>query len=397
MDNNSNNSNLHNDLDLPDQNSVEIQNKIESYVKKEQNFPNQTKETKKTTLNKSNTEKGFFVYGKNSKQNNISKEKRLLSASQKAQNLTSYDNKHSNQNTKTFENPTENRYTITYVNFENSFAEINSNKNSKNLKEKNKSTKNSFLKKLILQDSKNNNENTSNNNIKLTHGNNKVCNGITEQTTFNNVYALNITGNNLNNILNTNLNNDTKTNATSEIVNINSNNLNARKEKNFDKAVIFATRTKGKGYDFTGSTKENAEKNKILFNTGNLNINSVNINLKISKNKASKSIGDKNIKIKNSNFENKNHENGFKNNANNNYNTAERTQSNFGCGTFSNTYGLNKIKSKDFKFGETNKTQEKLGNVSKFISTRGFEINKFKKENKTHCDNFITINHCNNG
>jgi hypothetical protein len=397
MNNDSNNSNLHNDLDLPDKNSVEIINKIESYIKNEQNFQKQTKETKKPTLNNSNTEKVFFVYGKNSKQNNISKEKRLLSASQKAQNLTSYDNKLSNQITKTFDNPIENRYSITYVNFENRFAEIKSNKNNKNFKEKNKSKKNSFLKKLILQDSKNNYENASNNNINKTYGNNKVYNGTCEQTTFNNVYAVNITGNNLNNILNTNLNNDTKTNATNEIVNINSNNLNARKEKNFEKAEIFATRTKEKGYDFIGSTKENGEKPKILFNSSNFNINRVNINLKISENKAINSKGDNNIKIKNSNFENKNHENGYKNYANNNYNTGERTQSNFGCGTFSSTYGLNKIKSKDFRFRETNKTQEKLGNVNKFICTIGFEINKFRKENKTHCDNFITINHCNNG
>lgn len=421
MDNNNNfdNSIEQKIFDIPDRRSIEIQNTIESIAKIDNKItPKQIKEINKKVfdkpkLNKSSTEKAFFVYGKNSKQNNVSKEKRLLSANRKAQNLTSYDNKFSNKITKTFDKPLENKYSITYVDFENNFAEIDQNQKNRD-NEKNKITKNSFFKKIIKQESKNNyflknnsndntinnNENTSNNNITVTHGINHAYIVTSDHNTFNYANLANNSVNYVNNISNTNFNNETNTNATNGIININSNNLNARKEKNFEKTQSYFLRSKGKATDFNGNTKESFNKQNNLFNSTNLNINNVKLNLKINeKNETTKTKAHKKIKIKNSNFDKKNfnRNKNLENNENNIYNTAHHYQTNYGIGSFASTNELKKIKTKNFPFRDTYQSQNKGHYLNRFNSTSGFEINKFRKENKTHSDNFITINHCNNG
>lgn len=71
--------------------------------------------------------KKFFIYGKSSKQYGISKEKRLFSANKKPQNLTSYDNKFSNKITKTLQQSPNNRYAVTFVNFEKNNFNTNNN------------------------------------------------------------------------------------------------------------------------------------------------------------------------------------------------------------------------------------------------------------------------------
>ena len=83
------------------------------------NLPELTEKKELVTIPEpKNSENKFFVYGKNSKQNKITKEKRLLSAGKKP-NFTTSDNKFSAKILKTREKSSNDRYAITYVNFEN--------------------------------------------------------------------------------------------------------------------------------------------------------------------------------------------------------------------------------------------------------------------------------------
>jgi len=457
MDNDLNNSAYQRDnrknSDLPENKSLQIKNTIESFTEnkeflienhKEQKGDKRVRlkeETKKPKINMLHSEKNFFVYGKNSKQNNISKEKRLLSASRKAQNLTSDDNKFSNKIPKIMDTA-ENRYSITYVNFGRLVYDININSNNVTTNNfnstcnrntvKNKSMKNKFFKKIISQESNinntynynskniNNNSSSSNYKITVTQGNNaNISNnyaiGNTEQTSFNNVYAENMTWNKINNNTNSNVNNDTNTNANYKI---NSNNLNERKNKNNEKEKSGNLFAKGKGSGLNGSVKEIAadKSANILFNSNILNIKSLNINLKLPENKeykTSKSKDGRIIKIKNSNFTNeKNNYKALKKkfceknieefhlDNNNNYNISDRTYTNkLDIRTFSGSNGIAKIRSKHFRFRESSKGKEKDTNMNvySYNSTSGLEINKFKKKCKMNSDNLITINHCNNG
>jgi len=368
MENNQNTSRIK-ILDLKEEKSLEIQNTVESdnnkYLKNNNNI---MKNPNNLHLKKSNTEKNFFVYGKNSKQNNISKEKRLVSANKKTQNLTSYDNKFSNKITKTLEKSQNNRYSVTYINFENNIAEITKikKKQKRNLQEK---INNNLLNS---NNSSNNNITTTQNNIPKYQNNIYSNNGNYDQNNLNH--------NSINNSNNYTVVTNTNTNFTN--ANIHSNNLN---ERNKNENVIVNKLNITKNWNF----KEHDDKPTLLNLNNNLNIN--NISLKLGENKSNRKKELSKIKIKNVGLENKMNKSIYRENNN----AGDIVNTNIGNGTFSSFGGV--IKSKDFKLREYNKMNEKKSNEKDRNFNEGLKINTFKKEIKTLSDTFITINHCNNG
>ncbi len=387
------------ELDIKNEKSIDkhdnfySNNKLIEYNLNEENCNKKTDRNIK--LAKSNTEKIFFAYGKNSKQNNISKEKRLLSANKKHHFITNNDKKLLDKVSNNNQILHNNRYNITFINFQNNLAEIENNKTNNFRSFKSNRNSNKHLSKTIHLNSQTNNINI---NTILTHDD--VGNGTylkTNNKTNNLLSNLNspvLITNSEHNIISNDMYTTNTINAiTNTNIIINSNYIHERKNSNHqiknNLSVNNNLKYQNDKYLYKFENTFQDKENNVLLTSTNVNIR--NLNLKLAENNFNNSKENFIMRKTNSNFENKMFRTNYKekfNNFNKNINNPEiTTMNNFDVRTGFNL--TNRKNSKNFKSGERDKTKEKEGG--------SLEINIFKKDSKIYSDNYILVNHCQDG